>query len=104
MKIVSITILVLVIAACSNKNPNDIVAVKAGDEYYQVDAAAAKSLEGKTEERVICKRRVVTGSNRKQKICTTQSQIDSDRRDAERVIRDNDKIRTRKLVDEKKGF
>ena len=102
MKLIVIALFLFALNACSNKNPNDVVAVKAGDEYYQVDKSAAKSLEGKTEDRVICKRRVVTGSNRKQKICTTQSQIDRDRADAERTMRESEKLRTRNFIDSKR--
>jgi len=103
MKFLVLAIAFFTLTACSNKNPNDVVAVKAGDEYYQVDQSASRSLEGKTDDRVICKRRVVTGSNRKEKVCTTQAQIDRDRADADRIMRESEKVKTRTLIQSRKG-
>jgi len=104
MKFLMLTPLLFLLGACAtNKDPNQVVAVKAGDEYYQVDNAAARSLEGKTEDRVVCTRRSVVGSNKKQKVCTTQAEIDRDREAARDVMRKNEQIRVGREAAEKRG-
>jgi len=98
MKILILVVLCLVISACSNKSPNDVVAVKSGDDYYQVDEAAARSLEGKTDDHVMCTRRSVVGSNRKQKVCTTSAELNKDREDARDLIDQHKSMQSRKLA------
>ncbi|KAA3650967.1 MAG: hypothetical protein DWP95_00865 [Proteobacteria bacterium] len=103
MKTLIIGLAVLLMTACSNKKPDDVVAVKVGDEYYQVDDSASRSLEGKTEDKVVCKRRIVTGSHRKEKICTTQAQLDRERAAAEKVMDENRSFENRKIIQEHRG-
>lgn len=104
MRIICLMLLSFLISACANQNkPNDVVAVKAGDEYYQVDAAAARALEKESDERVMCTRRSVVGSNRKQKVCTTQSEIDKDRDDARNIMDKARNIKASKLAAERRG-
>lgn len=103
MKLISIIIFSLVISACATKSPNDVVAVKAGDEYYQVDTAAAKALEGDNEERVMCTRRSVVGTNKKKKICTTQTEIDRERDNARDIMQEVNKIKAQEATVGKGG-
>ena len=104
MKLTILLLSILALAACANKKqPDDVVAVKVGDEYYQVDQAAARSLEDKTEDRVMCTRRSVVGSNRKQNVCTTVTEMERERSEARRVIDKNNQIRNGRLAAEKQG-
>lgn len=85
MKHTLILIILFLLAACGS-NPNKVMAVKVGDELYKPDPAAAMALDTGTKENIICERRIVTGSNRKQKVCTTETQKETERRDAERYM------------------
>ncbi len=87
MKTIPIVLLAFLLSACTSPTkPDDVVAVKVGDDYYQVDSSAARSLEGKTEDRVMCTRRAVVGSNKKVKTCTTASELETEQDEARRVI------------------
>jgi len=103
MKIINIILLSVLITACSNKSPNDVVAVKAGDDYYRVDASAARALEGDTDDHVMCTRRSVVGSNRKQKVCTTRSEIESNQQDARDIMEQHQSIKAKRLAASKGG-
>ena len=103
MKLILIMIFSIMISACATKSPNDVVAVKAGDEYYQVDQSAARALEGDSEERVMCTRRSVVGSNKKKKVCTTQSEIDKERNNARDIIQEANKIKAQQATVGKGG-
>jgi hypothetical protein len=92
----------LFLTACGS-NPNKVVAVKAGDDYYKPDKAAAMALDQDSNERIICKSRAVTGSHRKVKTCTTRAEMERDREDARKVMDENHSLNSRKLAGSKSG-
>ncbi|MCB1583805.1 MAG: hypothetical protein R3E90_13945 [Marinicella sp.] len=101
MKLFLLFIFTFMLAACGS-NPNKVVAVKVGDEYYATDQAASQALASDSDEQVICERRTKTGSHRVQRVCTTESQREKDREDAKKVLDENRSINTRDLTNSKK--
>lgn len=99
-KIMIMLLPILFLVACSN-NPNKVVAVKVGEEYYATDQAASQALNDDNEEQVICERRTKTGSHRVQRVCTTVSQKEKDREDARRIMEQNRSINNRNLTNSK---
>jgi len=76
---------VLFIAACTH-NPNEVVAVEKGGDLYVTDEAAAEEVAEGNSENVICERRVITGSHRVTRVCTTKEQKQDDREEARRLL------------------
>ncbi len=95
-------VLFVFLAACGS-NPNKVMAVKVGDELYKPDQSAAMALDTGSKERIVCERRIVTGSHRKQKTCTTVAEKERERRAAQETITKNDTMISRKLVQSKGG-
>lgn len=95
MKSIITLILFFFLAACGS-NPQKVVAVKVGDEYYKPDPAAAMALDSGRDEKLICEKRMVTGSHMKRKVCTTEAQKQKERRDAERSIDRNSELIVKK--------
>lgn len=102
MKKLILLVLSMGLVACGS-NPQKVAAVKVGDEYYKPDNSAAMAIDNKTGERIVCERRIVTGSNRKQKSCTTESQKKQERRAAQETINSNESLTTRRIIDSKGG-
>lgn len=102
MKSFLIILAMTLLAACGPR-PHKVVAVKAGDDYYKPDRAAAMALDTGTSEKIICERRIKTGSHRKQRVCTTANQKARERRAAEETIDSGNLFNSRQIVDQKGG-
>ncbi|MCX7552337.1 hypothetical protein OS175_00475 [Marinicella sp. S1101] len=102
MKSILLIIVVVALAACGS-NPNKVAAVKVGDELYKPDNSAAMALDNDTKEKIVCERRIVTGSHRKQKVCTTVGQKERDREAAQQTIESNATLIQLRLAEEKGG-
>jgi hypothetical protein len=85
MKKLIVTMLFTFLVACGS-SPKRVVAIKAGDELYKPDDAAAQALDTGSSERIVCQRRIVTGSHRKEKICTTERQMELDKQRSREMI------------------
>ena len=95
-----ITILVFSsLVACGSNSKDRVVAVKVGDEYYKPEASAAMALDTGSNEKIVCKKRIVTGSNRKERTCVTQAQMDRERRAAQENIGNNQIMLERRTID-----
>ena len=84
MKIILLSLL-LFIVGCTH-NPNEVVAVEKGGPTYITDESATEALAEGNEENVICERRVITGSHRVTRVCTTKDQKQKDREEARRLL------------------
>lgn len=102
MKKLFIIVMFFGLVACGS-NPHKVVAVKVGDEYYKPDNSAAMAIDNKTNERIVCEKRIVTGSHRKQKTCSTVAQKKEERRVSEAKIDRALTHRNRVLTDSKGG-
>lgn len=102
MKKILILVIAMGLAACGS-NPHKVAAVKVGDEYYKPDNSAAMALDNKTDEKLVCERRIVTGSHRKQKTCSTVAQKKEERRAAQERLERDLTHRNRVMTDEKNG-
>lgn len=98
MKKTFLLIAVFSLAACASSKDR-VVAVKVGDEYYKPEPEAAMAIDTGADKKVVCKRRIVTGSHRKQKTCKTQEQMDRERRDAQENITKNQLLEQRRTID-----
>ena len=79
-KQITIIILFIALAACSNKK-SDIIGVEVDGEYYAVDHAAKEAaVNNDGKDKLICTHRQQTGTHFKQKRCTTVSQRNDDRK------------------------
>ncbi len=81
-KTLLLIILFGLLVACGSNN-HKVVAIKVGDEYYKPANSAAMALDNNTNEKLICEKRVITGSRKKQKACLTEAQKREERRSAE---------------------
>ena len=102
MKKFLMALLIIGLTACGS-NPNRVAAVKVGDELYKPDAAAAQALDTGSSDKVICKKRIVTGSHRKQKICTTAAQMELDKQRSQEMIDRNRSLLEREAAAAKGG-
>ena len=102
MKTILLILFLALLAACGPR-PHKVVVVKAGDDYYKPDRAAAMALDTGTDEKIVCERRIKTGSHRKQRVCTTVSQKQRERRAAEETIHSGNLFNSRQILDEKGG-
>lgn len=89
---------IFIISACASHNPNEIVAIeKDGDRYY-TDESASQALAEGDESNVICERRIITGSHRVNRVCTTKKQKQRDRDDAREIMHKSDVMKSRKIT------
>jgi len=102
MKSIVVILFITLLVACGPR-PHKVVAVKAGDDYYKPDRAAAMALDTGTDEKIVCERRIKTGSHRKQRVCTTVSQKERDRKAAKETIDSGNLFNSRQIVDQKGG-
>ncbi len=102
MKKLLLMTFVTILAACGS-NPNRAVAVKVGDDLYKPDRSASMALDTGSKERIICEKRIRTGSHRKEKTCTTAAEKQRERDAAVDTITNNDTMISRKLVQSKGG-
>lgn len=102
MKKPLVLIIILGLAACGS-NPNKVVAVKVGDDLYKPDRSASMALDTGSKERIVCEKRIRTGSHRKERTCSTVAEKERERRAAQETITKNDTMNTRKLVQSKNG-
>lgn len=99
----TLTILSFIGLAACGSNPHRVAAVKVGDEYYKPEASAAMAIDTGSDEKIICKKRIVTGSHRKEKTCVTQKQMDRERRAAQENVTNNQIMNQRRVIDSKDG-
>ena len=102
MKLTLLIIIFLGLLACGS-NPNRVAAVKVGDELYKPDASAAMAIDTGSNERIVCEKRIVTGSHRKQKSCSTLQQKQKERRAAQETVESNRVLESRRAIDAKDG-
>lgn len=102
MKKILILVIAMGLAACGS-NPHKVAAVKVGDEYYKPDNSAAMAIDNNTNEKIVCEKRIVTGSHRKQKTCTTVARKKEERRAAEARMDRDLTHKTRELTDQYNG-
>ncbi len=86
------------LAACGS-SPDRVAAVKVGDEYYKPESSAAMAIDTGSKEKIVCQKRIVTGSHRKQKTCVTQAQMDRERKAAQENISNNQIMHERTIID-----
>lgn len=102
MKKLSILFVFVLLVACGS-NPNKVAAIKVGDELYKPDSAAAQSIDTGNKDEIVCTRRIVTGSHRREKVCTTRTEMERERIAAQERITNNDTMNTRKITELKEG-
>lgn len=85
--------------ACGSNTKDRVVAVKIGDDYYKPESSAAMALDTKSDERIVCKKRIVTGSHRKERTCVTQAQLDSERKAAQENMTNNQMLLQRRELE-----
>ena len=102
MKKTIMLILIFGLTACGS-NPNKVVAVKVGDDLYKPDRSAAMALDTNSKEKIICEKRIRTGSHRKERTCSTAAEKARERKAAQETIDKNDTMITRKMVQDKGG-
>lgn len=102
MKKITLIILFTVLGACGS-NPHKVVAVKVGDDLYKPDRSAAMALDTGSKERIICEKRIRTGSHRKERTCSTAAEKARERKAAEDTITNNDTLITRRIVQDRGG-
>ena len=86
--ILTILLITFFFVACSQK-PNNVVAVKIGDEHYATDRYAAEALaNNNSKDKVICKNIMKTGSRMKTRVCSTKSQMELERKEDQQRIND----------------
>ena len=77
------------ISACT-ANPNKVVAVKVGDEYFAADKSAAVALSDKnSKEEVVCRKVTKTGSRMSNRVCSTKKEIEANRAEDKRRVSEN---------------
>ena len=87
--------------ACGSNTKDRVVAVKVGDDYYKPEPSAAMALDTGSKEKIVCQKRIVTGSHRKQRTCVTQAQLDRERKAAQENIANNQIMLQRRDLDAK---
>ena len=87
--------------ACGSNTKDRVVAVKVGDDYYKPEPSAAMALDTGFKEKIVCQKRIVTGSHRKQRTCVTQAQLDRERKAAQENIANNQIMLQRRDLDAK---
>ncbi len=90
------------LVACGS-NPNKVVAVKAGEDVYKTDMAAAHAIKTNNKDKVVCETRRKTGSHFKEKICTTVSQKEREREDAKRTMEQNRTLSAKRVTQGRGG-
>jgi hypothetical protein len=103
MKPITLIILFLGLIACGSNTKDRVVAVKVGDKLYKPDPSAAMAIDTGSKERIVCEKRIVTGSHRKERTCSTVAQKEKERRAAEENIQSNDIMNSRKAIDAASG-
>ena len=93
-----LTLLLVLFAIGCAHNPNQVVAVEKDGETYYTDEHASEALAQGNEQEVICERRVITGSHRVTRVCTTKEQKKRDRDEARVMIDGNTRIESSKLA------
>ena len=91
MKTITIGVIIFFLAACTH-NPNEVVAVEKDGQRFYTDEHAAEALAQGDDESVICERRVITGSHRVTRVCTTKKQKEREREEGKamhEIIRQN---------------
>ncbi|WP_345258848.1 hypothetical protein [Marinicella pacifica] len=90
MNFISMAFFLFLVSACTH-NPNDVVAVDKGGKRFYTDDHAAKALAQGDDESVVCERRVITGSHRVTRVCTTKQQKQKEREESREL---HDRIRS----------
>ena len=101
MKLTIVIILFCSLIACGSNSKDRVVAVKVGDEYYKPEPSAAMAIDTGSNEKIICKKRIVTGSHRKERTCVTQAQRERERKAAQENIANNQIMHQREILDAK---
>ncbi len=102
MKKLLLLVMTMGLVACGS-SPHKVAAVKVGDEYYKPDNSAAMAIDNNTDEKIVCEKRIVTGSHRKQKSCTTVARKKEERRAAQARMDRDLTHRNRVMTDAKNG-
>ncbi len=103
MKLFTLIILFLGLVACGSNTKDRVVAVKVGDKLYKPDRSAAMAIDTGNNERIVCERRIVTGSNRKERTCSTVARKEQERRAAQESIDSGDLMNSRRIIDASGG-
>ncbi len=103
MKTILLIIILFGVSACASNTKDRVVAVKVGDKLYKPDASAAMAIDTGSNERIVCEKRIVTGSHRKERTCSTVTQKAKERKAAQETIETGDLLNTRKIIDSKGG-
>lgn len=98
MKLFTLIIILLTLVACGSNTKDRVVAVKVGDDLYKPDSSAAMAIDTGSNERIVCEKRIVTGSHRKERTCSTVAEKARLRRSAEEHIRKNTDVIVREAV------
>lgn len=93
-----LTLLLVLFAIGCAHNPNQVVAVEKDGETYYTDEHASEALAQGNEQEVICERRVITGSHRVTRVCTTKKQKNRDRQEAREYMERNTSFENKKLA------
>lgn len=88
------------LAACGS-SPHRVAAVKVGDEIYKPEPSAAMAIDTGSNEKIVCSKRIVTGSHRKEKSCVTQKQLDRERKAAQENISNNQIMHQRTTLEQR---
>ncbi len=102
MKKLIIIIFITSLSACGSI-PHRVVAVKVGDDLYKPDRSAAMALDTGSKEKIVCEKRIRTGSHRKERTCSTVAEKARERKAAQETISNNDVLNTRVLLEERGG-
>lgn len=90
MKLITYILILMTLVACgSNNTKENVVAVKVGNDLYKTDRSATIALNSDNNERIVCEKRIVSGTHRKVKVCTTAAEKQREREAAEDQIRRN---------------
>ena len=100
MRSIVLLYLILCLTACGS-SPHKVAAVKIGDEYFKPEPSAAMAIDTGSNEILVCKKRVITGSHRKERTCVTQKQINDERKTAQESLMNNQIMNERIIMDTK---
>ncbi|TDR23214.1 hypothetical protein [Marinicella litoralis] len=101
MKTLLLIILFFGLSACGSNTKDRVAAVKVGDELYKPDRSAAMAIDTGSKERLVCERRIVTGSHRKEKVCSTVAERERERKAAQETINSGDVLNNRRIIESK---
>ena len=86
IRLITLSAFALVLAACASTEPQDDTEIASA---RMATATSVAEIEEKVDEgdKLVCVRERVTGSNRMEKVCRFQSEIDRDRQATQQGVR-----------------